>query len=119
VGGVLAARLTLHSTSPDPIQLHFPSGQSFDFQIFNEKGDTVFTWSANRSFVMIIRDEMFGPGEETFGLAAPLANLPPGRYKAEAFLTTDPIRYRADVAFEIAPGPAPVPPQNRPAGAVR
>jgi hypothetical protein len=112
-GSTLAARLTLRSTGADPIALQFPSGQSFDLKIVNEKGDSVFFWSAARSFTMIVRDETFGPGEETFGLTAPLANLPPGRYKAEAWLTTDPLVYLADVGFEIVAGQPPAPPKNR------
>jgi hypothetical protein len=101
-GSVLSARLTLRSTSPDPVRLHFPSGQSFEFQILDEKGQTVYTWSRDRSFILIIRDLAFGPGEQTYGLTAPLEGLAPGRYTAKAFLTTDPLAYVAEMSFEIS-----------------
>jgi hypothetical protein len=101
VGGVLDARLTLRNTTSQPVLLHFPSGQTFDLKIYNEKGDVVFAWSAGRAFALIVRDETFGPGEHTFGLTAPLNNLPAGRYKAQAFITTAPILYTGEVAFEI------------------
>jgi hypothetical protein len=103
-GDTLRARLTLRSTSLDPIHLTFPSGQSFDFKIYSEKGDIGYTWSANKLFPMIFREETFGPGEHTYGLDAPLGNLPPGRYTAEGFLTTQPLMYLARVSFEIVAG---------------
>src|SRR6266540_2699897 len=78
-GGAMGIRLTLRSTGPDPLILNFPSGQSFDFKICNDKGDVVYTWSANKVFALIIRRETFGPGERTYGLTAPLTTLPPGR----------------------------------------
>jgi len=102
-GASLQARLTLRSTSPDPIVLHFPSGQSFDFKIRNDKGDFGYTWSANRVFPLIVRDEKFGPGEKTYGLTVPLEGLPAGHYTAEAYLTTNPIQYLGQVGFDILP----------------
>ncbi len=102
-GGTLQARLTLRSSSPDPINLRFTSGQSFDLKIFDAQGRIVYTWSADKLFVMMIRDEKFGPGEKTYALNAPLGNLPPGRYKAQAYLTTDPSMYLGEVSFEIVP----------------
>lgn len=105
VGGTLQARLTLRSSSPDPITLHFPSSQSFDLRIRGEKGNVGDLWSKDKSFATVVRDEMFGPGERTYGLTEPLTGLPPGRYIAEAFLTTDPVMYLGDVPFEIISGP--------------
>jgi len=100
-GSTLRARLTLRSSSPDPIHLHFPSGQSFDLKILDAKRNLVYLWSKGRAFTMIVRDETFGPGEQTYALEAPLTGLPPGRYTAEAYLTTDPLMYLGDVSFEI------------------
>ena len=101
VGSSMAVRLTLRSTHPDPVTLHFPSGQSFDLKIFNEKGDSVYTWSADKFFTLIIRDETFGPGERTYGFPVPLGNLPAGRYRAQGFLTTSPRMYLGETTFEI------------------
>ena len=102
-GSNLSARLTLRSTAADPLDLFFPSGQSYDFKIFDENGKIVYTWSANKAFTLIIRNERFGPGERTYGLIAPLGDLPPGRYKAQGYLTTSPIVFTAEAAFEIVP----------------
>jgi len=103
VGNNMAVRLTLRSTLPDPIRLHFPSGQSFDLKIYNEAGDIVYTWSADKLFILVIRDEQFGPGERTYGFPVPLLNLQPGRYKAQGYLTTSPKAYLGEISFEIVP----------------
>ena len=100
-GGTLHARLTLRSTGPDPIPLHFPSGQSFDLKILDAAGNEVYLWSKGRVFTLIVRDEMFGPGEKTFGLSAPLDGLAPGRYTAHGYLTTSPVSYVGQVSFII------------------
>ena len=102
-GATLSARLTLRSSSPDPILLNFPSGQSFDFVIRNDNGDTVYSWSAARTFAQIVRNETFGPGEETYGLSAPLDGLPAGHYTAQGYLTTNPAMYLAQGSFDITP----------------
>lgn len=102
VGGVLQARLTLRSSSPDPIHLIFPSGQSYDFRIYDDKGNVVYQWSRDKAFAAIFRDETFGPGERTYALTVPLADLPAGHYTVEGWLTTNPVMYLARVSFEIS-----------------
>ena len=100
----MMARLTLRSTQPEPITLNFPSGQDGDLVIRNQKGDIVYTWSADKAFAMVYRTEKFGPGERNVVLTAPLPKLTPGRYTAEGWLTTDPKLYVATVAFEVRGG---------------
>jgi len=100
-GGVLGARLTLRNGASDPITLHFPSSQSFDLKILNEKGEGVYTWSADKSFAAVLHDEKLGPGELAYGATIPLDGLAPGRYTMQAFLTTDPILYTGQVAFDV------------------
>jgi hypothetical protein len=100
-GTVLGARLTLHNSSFNPVNLHFSSGQSYDFQILNDKGDIVYTWSRDKTFAAIARDEKLGLGELTYGVTVPLDGLPPGHYIAKGFLTTAPITYVGQVSFEI------------------
>ena len=46
-------------------------------------------------------DEKLGPGELTYGTTIPLDGLAPGRYTMQAFLTTDPILYSGQVAFDV------------------
>lgn len=108
---VLGARLTLRSTSPLPLLLVYPSGQTYDLKITNEKGEVVYQWSAGRAFTMIYGTENFGPGEKTYGIAAPLGNLPPGRYEVEGWLATSPVRFRGMASFEVV-APTLVPNRN-------
>lgn len=103
VGSHIGVRLTLRSSSPDPIILNFPSGQSYDVKIISENGDIGYTWSADKLFPAIIRQEKFGPGERTYGVNVSLRNLPPGRYKVQGYLTTNPQQYLGETALEIVP----------------
>jgi hypothetical protein len=105
---LLQARLTLRSSATDPIHLHFPSGQSFELKIYDDKKNLVNIWSKGIFFTMMVRDEDFGPGEKTYGISMALTGLTPGRYIAEAYLTTDPVLYLGQVSFEIVPKSMPV-----------
>jgi hypothetical protein len=97
----MLVRLTLRSSLPDPITLVFPSGQDYDLKIYNERGDIVYTWSADKLFIQVLRNERFGPGEKTFAFSVPTSQLPPGRYAAEGYLTTQPRMFAAVVHFEV------------------
>jgi hypothetical protein len=97
----MLARVSLRVT--DPITLTFPSGQNSDLRITNEKGENVYTWSADKLFIQLFREERIGPGERNWVMEVPLGNLPAGKYSAEGWLTTQPRRYSAVVSFEIAP----------------
>jgi intracellular proteinase inhibitor BsuPI len=102
-GSTMGVRLTLRSTHPDPLTLTYPSGQTYDLKILDENGNSVYTWSAGRAFIMIFRQEKFGPGERSYGVTVPLGELPPGRYRVQAYLTTNPQMFTGEAAFEIAP----------------
>jgi hypothetical protein len=95
----MLARVTLRVT--EPITLVFPSGQSTDLRIKNEDGDIVYTWSADKLFPQIYREEQIGPGERSWPMEVPLGQLQPGRYQAEGWLTTESKRYSAVVTFDI------------------
>ena len=91
----------------EPLKLTFPSGQTYDFVIKDEKGQIVYKWSDGRMFTDAIRQESFGPGERTFALVVRLADkqgqpLAQGKYVAEAWLTTMGERtYAASAGFDI------------------
>ena len=93
------ARLTLRSS--EPVKLTFPSSQSFDLRITNEKGDSVYQWGVARLFLQVVREEQVGPGDRTWAVEFPVGQFPVGKYKAEAWLTTQPEQYRASVGFEV------------------
>lgn len=101
-GGLLGVRLSLRNASFEGLQLHFPSGQSYDFQILNSKREIVYTWSRDKIFAAVIRDEKLdSPGELAFGLSVSLDEFPPGHYIARGYLTTDPLQYTAEVGFDV------------------
>jgi hypothetical protein len=97
----MLVRLTLRSSHPDPMSLVFPSSQNYDLKIYNERGDIVYTWSADKLFLQVLRTERFGPGEKTFAFSVPIGQLAPGRYAAEAYLSTQPRMFSAVVNFEV------------------
>jgi hypothetical protein len=101
VGGNLFVWLTLQSTHPDPVLLHFPTGQRFELKIFNEAGDVMYVWSADKRFSAEGHDETFGRGLLTDSALIPLGAIPPGRYRIQGYLTTSPQTYLAESTFEI------------------
>ncbi len=96
------ARLTLENTTSQPLLLRFNSGQSFDLRIKNDRGENVYTWSANRLFPAVMREEAVS-GEKNWTTSDRLA-LEPGQYTMEAVLTTlDRPLYSASVPLTILP----------------
>jgi len=93
------ARLTLRVS--DPIKLTFPSGQSTDLRVTNEKGETAYMWSADKLFSQVVREEQIGPGDKTWVMSSPVGQLPVGKYKIEGWLTTNPLLYSGYISFEV------------------
>jgi hypothetical protein len=105
----LRARITVRNTSI-PVQLTFPTTQIYDLLITNEKGEAVYRWSADKTFLTSLTTVTFGPGETNYVIETPplvsgRSPLPPGKYVAEAWLTLGEIggrkMYSASVAFEV------------------
>lgn len=103
----LNAALTIRNTGDLPLTLTFPSGQQFDFEIRNERGEAVYRWSDGKFFTLALTQLDLSPGEQTFAVEIPLSNKPgeafaPGEYTLEGWLTTiGAAAYRASVGFEI------------------
>ena len=103
----LHAALTIRNTSDLPLTLTFPSGQQFDFEIRNERGEAVYRWSDGKFFTLALTQMDLSPGEQTFSAEIPLSNeagdvFSPGEYTIEGWLTTiGAAAYRASVGFEI------------------
>ena len=94
----LLARVTLRVS--DPVQLTFPSGQNTDLRVTNERGDSVYVWSRDKLFIQVFHEERI-EGERNWVMSVPIADLPPGKYTVEGWLTTQPRQYSAVVTFEI------------------
>lgn len=103
----MTARLTLRSAGHQPIELTYPSGQTFDLVLKNEKGEVVYRWSEGKAFTLALRTEKFGPGEKNLPVVVRLAGkdgqpLAAGKYVAEGWLATMGQRaWSASAGFEI------------------
>ncbi|HYI95544.1 MAG TPA: BsuPI-related putative proteinase inhibitor [Bryobacteraceae bacterium] len=97
----ILVRLTLRSV--DPVTLTFPSSQRNDMRIWNDKGEIVYTWSADKLFAQVLTREQVGPGERTLAFVANITNLAVGRYVAEAWLATQSREFVGMVGFEVVP----------------
>jgi hypothetical protein len=98
----ITARLTLRNTTATPLDLTFPSGQSYDFAIRNENGDVVYRWSDGMAFALAIRNEQF-TGERNYAeVLEPRTPLPAGKYTLAGWLTTSGTRaFTASAPFEV------------------
>lgn len=102
---VVTARLTLRNTTGLPLELVWPSGQRYDLQVRNEKGQVVWRWSDGKAFILLFGRESF-TGERNYVERILLGDAsgkpwPAGRYLLEGWLTTEPRTYTASVPFEI------------------
>ncbi len=102
---LMTARITLRNTTPQPIELVWPSGQRYDFVIRNEKGEVVWRWSEGKAFILLFGIESFR-GERNYTELIRLGTadgkpFPQGKYTLEAWLATQPRAYTATAAFEI------------------
>ena len=95
----LLIRLTVRSF--EPITLTFPSSQRHDLRIWNDKGEIVYAWSADKLFAQVLTREQVGPGERTFAFVANVPNLPVGRYVTEAWLSTQSREFVGTLGFEV------------------
>jgi hypothetical protein len=108
---VMLARLTLRHSQPEAIRLLFPSGQTFELVIRDERGNEVYRWSDGKAFTLALRRLEFAAGEFNWPVTVELRSredkpFPPGRYFAEAWLTTmGPKAFAASAPFEFTPGP--------------
>jgi hypothetical protein len=104
---LMVARLTMRVTQSEALRLVFPSGQIYELVIRRENGDIVYRWSDGRAFTALVQEIAFGPVEKNWAIAVELGDVngnpfPPGRYVAEAWLTTQgPAAYSARIAFEV------------------
>ncbi|MDA0711149.1 MAG: BsuPI-related putative proteinase inhibitor [bacterium] len=92
----------------------FDSGQIYDFQLQNDRGESAWTWSANRSFIFAITTFSLKPGESrSFSewLEGDTVTVPEGHYTLAAFMPTSKgsspslDQTSLAVALEIVPDP--------------
>ena len=62
LGDSIRLVLQVSNATDQAVTLTFPSGQSYDFQV-RDGAETVWSWSADRSFIQAVRTETLAPGE--------------------------------------------------------
>lgn len=82
----VAVTLRLSVDRMDAVHLRYTTSQRYDIAVKNERGDTVYLWSAAAIFLPVLSDEDVISKEYTEALTL---QLPDGRYQVEAWLTTD------------------------------
>jgi hypothetical protein len=96
-------RMTLRHNQGEPLKLNFASGQVFDIEVKNEKGEAIYRWSADRTFLAALQT-MEVSGERNWATVIPGTNRA-GRYSVEAWLTTmDGVVFRASTALVVEVG---------------
>jgi hypothetical protein len=78
--------------------LFFPSGQRFDFNLY-EEGKHVYSYSAIRSFTMATSEIQLKQGEE-LSYTEHVSDLPKGTYTMEFWLTANSHEERQTIEFE-------------------
>jgi hypothetical protein len=81
----LILRLTNRSSQDTALQ--FSSGQRYDFQIADSTGTTMWTWSADRSFMQVLGSEPLAAGASREHRERFTGQLPPGKYAATGSVT--------------------------------
>jgi hypothetical protein len=85
--GELELRFAAVNVSDEPVSLTFPSGQEGDAHLLDADGESVYTWSATRSFIQVIQERTLDAGEAyTVALDADLREVAPGTYTLELSL---------------------------------
>jgi hypothetical protein len=55
--------LRVSNAATTPLVLDYTSGQRFDFMVLDGSGESVWTWSATRSFMQALQADTLAPGE--------------------------------------------------------
>jgi hypothetical protein len=98
-----SVRLTLQVTNATdaPLTLAFPSGQTYDFAVLRG-GETLWTWSADRSFLQALRSETLAAGEtRTYTEAWPHGPALRGELTARGWLTSSSHPAERTAAFRL------------------
>lgn len=61
--GALTLTLTVLNNTQAPVTLTCPSAQIFDFRLLDTAGNTLWTWSADKSFAAVVTPVVLAPGE--------------------------------------------------------
>lgn len=97
------AYVTLHVTNATDaaVLLEYPSTQRYDFEVRTAAGETLWTWSAARSFAQVLTEERLEAGA-SLRYSAAWAPAQPGSYVAVGRLTSTSHPLVLTLPFEVA-----------------
>lgn len=106
--GPVSATLRLQVNSPSPLTLSFSSGQEYDFALNDSAGNTLWTWSASRTFLQALHQRtVTDEWSETVEIPWPTipgGGLQPGDYTVRVTVTASASTpFAATVPVTIAP----------------
>ena len=100
-GEPIPLTLTVSNTSKEPVELHFTSGQRYEFVIQNQAGMQMWSWASERLFLQVLGTERFAPGEERAFTEPFHGTLPAGAYTVTGGLTAREETPEARATFRI------------------
>jgi hypothetical protein len=59
----LTMKLSIKNNSAVPVTIDYSSGQRFDLQLLDAKKEILYTWSADKSFILMLSSETLNPGQ--------------------------------------------------------
>lgn len=86
------ATFTIKNDTEAEKSLTYPSGQEIEYQLLDSENNIVYTYSANKSFTLMLQEKVLKPSEEIvipLELQTELAEVPAGSYTLIAWSTSD------------------------------
>jgi hypothetical protein len=98
-----AVRFSLNLTNAGTaaVVLEFASSQRYDFVVEDPSGETVWVWSADRSFAQMVGADTLAAGETVEYEAVWTSGRRPGRYVAVGRVTSTSMPVELRTEFEI------------------
>jgi len=107
VGEPITFSMKLRNSGTKEQEISFRSGQRFDILLQNAKGETVWSWAADKRFSQSLSKQTLAPNASLEfeakwnGRLLPGAQITPGTYAARAVLTSNPRLEAPPVSLEI------------------
>lgn len=104
---VVKARFAITNNTGSALTFHFRSSQKHDLMIVDSKGTTLWTWSANKRFMMALTRHELAPGdtwviEEEIPIDVAGGFLPQGEYLLRFTLVGEDKRFQAMAPFRVS-----------------
>ncbi|SES24410.1 BsuPI-related putative proteinase inhibitor [Psychrobacillus sp. OK032] len=86
------ASFTIKNETEVDTTLTYPSGQEIEYQLLDNENNIVYTYSADKTFILMLQEKVLKPNEEIvirLELLTELAEVPAGSYTLIAWSTSD------------------------------